>query len=302
MHPKNFLSLIKQAAVSWSDDGVPTLGASLAYYTVFSMAPLLLMSISVASLVIGRDAARCGIVTEIRQTLGSTTADAVAAMLDDAYASGATAGITIVGVATLLIGASGAFVELQSALNRIWKTESLPQTENVIVHFLRNRLLSFSAVVGTGFLLLVSLIISSILAALSQWLHSIALPGTAIFWQGLSIVVSFALVTLLFALIFKLLPDVPIAWRDVWLGAVVTALLFTIGQNLIGLYLGQSSMASTYGAAGSLVVLLVWVYYSAQIVLFGAELTHAYAEAYGSHLRSQKPAVQVKSERAANVA
>jgi membrane protein len=274
--------VLKRAAIAWNDDGVPTLGASLAYYTVFSMAPVLLIAISMGSLLVGQDAARSGIVHEIRQTLGATTADALAAMLDNAYKAGGFAGITVLGLCVLLVGASGVFVELQGALNRIWKTEALPRSDNVVLHFLRNRLLSFTAVLGTGFLLLISLIVSSVLAALTDWLRSAALPGTALLWHGLSLLISFGLVTLMFALIFKLLPDVPVAWRDVWLGAVVTALLFTLGQHAIGIYLGQSSVASTYGAAGSLVVLLVWVYYSAQIVLFGAEITFAFATSCGS--------------------
>src|SRR5262249_52965897 len=170
--------------------------------------------------------------------------------------------VTVVGLVTLLLGASGVFVQLQDSLNIIWKVDAKPRTENFIVHFLRNRLLSFTAVVGTGFLLLVSLIVSAVLSAFSHWLASSSL-GMPVLWHVLSSVVSFAFITLLFALIFKLLPDVSVAWRDVWMGSVLTALLFVAGQYAIGLYLGQSSVASAYGAAGSLVVLLVWVYYSA---------------------------------------
>jgi membrane protein len=280
--------LVKQAAVAWSDDNAPTLGASLAYYTAFSLAPLLLIAISMGSLIVGEGAARSGIIAEIRQTLGPATADAFVAVLDSAYHTGGHAGVTLIGLATLLLGASGAFVQLQDALNIIWKTEAPPRTGNVVVHFLRHRLLSFTAVLGTGFLLLVSLIVSSVLAALSQWMAaSAALFDWPALWHAVSMLVSFGFITLLFAVIFKVLPDAPIAWRDVWIGSMLTAALFTLGQYLIGLYLGQTSVASTYGAAGSLVVLLIWVYYSAQLVLFGAEFTHVYANVYGSRVRPE---------------
>jgi len=276
-----FFALVKRAAVAWNDDNAPTYGAAIAYYTVFSLAPLLLIAINVASVAVGEDAARDEIAAEIQRTLGPATADAFAAMLDSAYKTGDHAGFTVIGLAVLLVGASGVFVQLQDALNVIWKTAAPPRTDSIVVHFLRHRLFSFAAVLGTGFLLLVSLIVSSVLAALSHWVASF--PGSAIMWQGLAMLVSFGFITLLFALIFKLLPDHPIAWGDVWIGALLTALLFTAGQQLIGLYLGQTSLASSYGAAGSLVVLLVWVYYSAQLVLFGAEFTYAYAKLRGSH-------------------
>jgi membrane protein len=282
MNVKCLAPVLKQTLVDWNADRVPTLGAALAYYMVFSLAPVLLIAIGMASLVVGADTARAGVVDEIKLTLGPDTAGALTAILDDTSKSGNGAGVTLLGLATLLIGASGVFVELQDSLNRIWKTEARPQTGNIVVYFLRNRLLSFSAVVATGFLLLASLVISSYLSALSRWLTSAELPGTALMWHGLSLLLSFGLITVMFALIFKVLPDALVTWRDVWIGAALTALLFTCGQSVIGLYLGQSGLSSAYGAVGSLVVLLVWVYYSAQIVLFGAEFTHAYAHQCGS--------------------
>jgi membrane protein len=283
MSPRTVFRLFKQAVVAWSDDNAPTLGAALAYYTAFSLAPLLLIAISMASLILGDNAARGGIVEEIRKTLGSTTADAFVAMLDSAGKTGGQAGVTIIGLVTLLLGASGAFVQLQDSLNVIWKAEAPKQQDNFIVHFIRHRLLSFTAVLGTGFLLLVSLIVSSVLAAFSAWLASLVHLQWPALWHAASMLASFCMITLLFAMIFKLLPDAPVAWHDVWVGAALTSVLFALGQYLIGLYLGQAAVGSTYGAAGSLAVLLVWVYYSAQIVLYGAEFTHAYATTFGSH-------------------
>jgi membrane protein len=294
-----FFRLIKEAAIAWSNDKAPTLGAALAYYTAFSLAPLLLIAIGIASLIVGESSARSGILSELRQTLGPAMGDAVAALLDNAYETGGNAAITAVGLITLLVGASGVFVQLQESLNAIWKADARPRTGNVVMHFLRNRLLSFTAVIGTGLLLLLSLIVSSVLAALSDWLTSENWLGSPLLWQALSMLVSFVFVTLMFGLIFKLLPDVPVAWRDVWLGAVLTAALFTLGQHLIGLYLGHSSVASAYGAAGSVVVLLIWVYYSAQIVLFGGEFTHVYAQTLGSYSQSSQPRRALQREEPA---
>jgi membrane protein len=277
-----FWQVCKKAAVSWNDDAAPTLGAALAYYTAFSLAPLLLIAVSIASLVVSESEARAGILRELKQTLGPDTGAAFVTILDDTNRAGGHAVVTAVGLATLLLGASGVFVQLQDSFNIIWKTQALPRTDNAIVHFLRNRLLSFTAVLGTGFLLLVSLIASSVLAALNDWLGSQTLLGNSGLWQALSMLVSTGFITLMFALLFKLLPDVHVAWGDVGIGALMTAGLFVLGQYLIGLYLGKASVASAWGAAGSLAVLLVWVYYSAQIVLFGAEFTHAFAEVCGS--------------------
>jgi membrane protein len=300
MNPRRFCQLIKQAAISWSDNNATTYGASLAYYAIFSLAPLLFLTIDMASLLVGENAARSGIIDQIRQTVGASTANAVAAVLDGATQTGGHAGITVLGLVLLLLGASGVYVELQEALNLIWKTEAPPRIGSAVIHFIKHRLLSFTAVLGTGVLLLLSLIVSSVLAAISHWMTSF--PGSIFLWQGLALLVSFAFVTMLFALIFKLLPDAPIAWADVWIGSLLTSVLFTLGQQLIGVYLGQSGVASAYGAAGSLAALLVWVYYSAQIVLFGAEFTHAFALTQGSCSPSRQNGAKVASPKPSQVA
>ena len=285
MRPRVYVEVVKRAATAWNDDNAPSHGAAIAYYTIFSVAPLLLIAINLASLVIGEHAARHSVVSEIRQTLGPVAGDALTALLDNAYqAAGGTASFTVFGLILLVLGGSGVFVQLQDSLNLIWETEAPPRTTNAVVHFIKYRLFSFAAVFATGFLLLMSLVVNLVLAALSHWLTSF--PGSTHFWQFLAMVVSFAFITLMFALIFKLLPDVSIAWSDVWLGALITAVLFTLGQQLLSLYLREASPASAYGAAGSLVVLLLWVYYGAQIMLFGAEFTHAYATLLGSHSAS----------------
>ena|SRR5580765_6918032 len=275
-------TLTKGTAIAWSDSDAPSKGAALAYYSAFSLAPLLLLAITIASFFIEQSTVRGSLDDELRRNLGPATATAIIAILDNASQTGGTAGMTAISLVTLLLGASGVFVELQAALNMIWQTDAPPRTGNIIIHFLRNRLLSFSAVFVLGFLLLASMIVSSVLSALNGWLGATLQVGSLELWHVISLVVSFAFATLLFALIFKLLPDVHVDWRDVWIGATLTAVLFTAGQRLIGLYLGQAGIASTFGAAGSLVVILVWVYYSAQIVLFGAQFTHVFAKAYGS--------------------
>lgn len=294
MSLSQFFRLLRQTASAWSDDNASTLGAALAYYTVFSLAPLLLIAISMASLILGEDAAQSGVKEQIKQTLGPVTADAITAMLDANARAGGNVSFTLIGLGALLLGASGVFGQLRASLNLIWKTQARPRTTNFVLHFLKYRLVSFTAVLGTGFLLLVSLVVNALLVALSNWLAPEAFVGSALLWRGLFLLVSFCFTTLLFALIFKLLPDERIDWHDVWLGAALTAVLFMVGQHLLGLYLALSSVASAYGAAGSLVLILVWVYYSAQIVLFGAEFTYIYATTHGSHVGL---AEQTKSAR-----
>jgi membrane protein len=290
-----FFRLLKRSAVAWISNDGAMFGAALAFYSAFSLAPLLLIAIGMASAVVGDNAAQSGLSEELRQVLGPAAADAVIAMLKNANATGEGTRITIVGLGTLLLGASGAFVQLQTALNVIWSEKSsdssLPVTSpaaqagmvKAVLLFIRKRLLSFGAVLVTGLLLLALLGVNSTLAALHQGVSSTSLFGSPALWQGLSMLVSFCFTALLFALIFKLLPDTPVRWADAGKGAILTAVLFTIGQYLIGMYLGQASIGSTFGAAGSLVILLVWVYYSAQIVLFGAEFAHACAMSPGRH-------------------
>jgi membrane protein len=275
MKPKEIFDLIKQAFSNWLDDNAPTHGAALAYYSFFSMAPLLIIAIAVAGMVFGRQAAEGQIVAQIKDTIGDRSAAAVEDLIRNASNPTASTVATLVGIATLLFGASGAFIQLQDSLNTIWKVK--PKPGRGLVNFIRDRLLSFAMVLGIGFLLLVSLLLSTALTAVSNFLSSTWLPGGEWAWTILNGVLSLVVITLLFAMIYKVLPDVTLAWKDVWIGAIVTAVLFTLGKYLIGLYLGRAGVASPFGAAGSLVLVLVWVYYSSQIVLLGAEFTRVCA-------------------------
>ncbi|RZL52230.1 MAG: YihY/virulence factor BrkB family protein [Variovorax sp.] len=280
MQFRPLLDLCTQAFSSWKNDYAPSMGAALAYYTVFSVAPLLLIVISVAGLVFGQDAARGEIFAQLSGLMGPQGALAVQGMLE--AVNKPTEGIvaTVVGVVLVVVGATTVFGELQDAMDRIWRAPAR-DTGSGIWSLVRVRLLSFSMVMGIGFLLMVSLVASAALAALGKW-WSPLFGGWATLAQAVNFVFSFAMVTVIFAMIYKLMPRVRVQWRDVWTGAGVTALLFTVGKHLIGLYIGKSSVASGYGAAGSLVVVLVWVYYSAQIFLLGAEFTWVYAHKYGS--------------------
>jgi membrane protein len=283
--------MLKETAKKGMDDDVFSLGAALAYYTVFSLAPLLLIAISVAGLVYGRDAVEGRLVTEIQGMIGRQGAEAVQTMLAHDWRTGSGVLPTVMGVITILFGVSGVFGQLQTSLNKIW--EVAPRPDRGIRGFLRSRFLSFGMVLGVGFLLLVSLVVSAALTAVSAYATGL-MPGLTVLFSVLSFVVSFLVVTLLFAMIFKYLPDAHISWGDVWFGSAATALLFTIGKSLIGLYLGKSSVASTYGAAGSLVILLLWVYYSSQLLFLGAELTQVYAKRFGQEIRPDRHAVRIK--------
>jgi membrane protein len=238
--------------------------------------PLVLTAIGVASVVFGKDAAQGAIAQELESTIGPSAAVAIEDLLKETHQSGEGNTVALIGIGMLLFGASGVFVELQDALNSIWKAE--PRTGFPWWHIVTVRLVSLAVVLGTGFLLLVSLILSAGIKWLGDVLTPNSVPGGFPLWQTLNQLISFCLVTLLLALIYKLLPDVKIAWRDVWTGALLAAFLFTIGKYLIGFYLGKTGVSSVLGAGGSLVVILVWVYYSSQIVLFGAEFTHVYAK------------------------
>src|ERR1035437_4008011 len=279
--------MIKAAVNAWLDDYAPSMGAALSYYTLFSLAPLLIIVIAVAGMVFGQQAAQGEIVAQVRGKMGAEGGLAGGGDLKGARRPAKGMVATIVGVAILLLGATAIFAELQSALDRIWRVPA-PQTESGIWYLLRTRLLSFGLVLGLGFMLTVSLVVSAALAALGKWWGG-WFEGWDVFLEILNFAVSFGIFTLLFAMIYKIMPRANILWRDVWTGAAVTALLFTIGKVLIGLYLGKSSLASGFGTAGSLVVLIAWVYYSAQIFLFGAEYTWVYANRHGS--RVQKPAL-----------
>jgi membrane protein len=273
-------TLIKRVSNSWLDDYVPSMGAALAYYTMFSLAPLLLIVISVAGLVFGQDAARGEIETELRALMGETGAKAVQDLLASVRKPAEGAIATVLGVALLLIGATSVFGELQDSLDRIWHVPARKRSSGLVA-LLRTRLLSFGMILAIGFLLIVSLVVSAALATVGRW-WSPAFGG----WYAVAAVTDalggFALVAAMFALIYKVMPSVHVHWKDVWIGAIFTAILFMVGKSLIGLYIGSSGVVSGFGAAGSLVVVMVWVYYSAQIFLIGAEFTWVYANAFGS--------------------
>ncbi|MGH8669146.1 MAG: YihY/virulence factor BrkB family protein [Burkholderiales bacterium] len=279
--------LCKEAVAAWIDDYAPSMGAAISYYTLFSIAPLLLIVIALAGLVFGDEAARGEIFEQLRSLMGEEGAAGVQSLLQAADRPGGGAVATAAGIVVLLVGATTVFGELQNALDRIWRA---PARENASGwwNLLRSRLLSFGMILGIAFLLMVSLVVSAALSVLGK-LWGRLFEGWESVAHLLDIAVSFGIVTLLFAMIYKLIPRVHIRWRDVWIGAAVTAALFAAGKFLIGLYLGKSSVASAFGAAGSLAVMMVWVYYSAQIFLLGAEFTWVYAHTYGSRRGQRRP-------------
>lgn len=280
--------LLRDAAVAWRDDYAPSMGAALAYYTLFSITPLLLIVISVAGLAFGEAAARGEIFGQIAGLVGAQSARTIEAMLDALNEPEAGIAGTSIGLVVLLIGATSVFAELQDAMDRIWRSPSPPIAG--LWALLRARLLSLGLVLGIGFLLIVSLILSAALAAFGKWWGA-WFGDWVLLADALNFGLSFAFVSAVFAMIYKWMPRARVAWRDVVIGAVITALLFTLGKSLIGLYIGRSGVASPFGAAGSLVVLLVWVYWSAQIFLLGAEFTWVYAHRHGSRRdQTQAPA------------
>ncbi|HLJ93866.1 MAG TPA: YihY/virulence factor BrkB family protein [Gemmataceae bacterium] len=290
-------SLLNETFNQWLEDKAPRLGAALAYYALFSLAPLLIIVIGIAGLVAGEQKARGQLVRELKETAGEPMAGAIEGLLKSTHETGGSSLATIGGFAILLFGATGLFVQLQDALNTIWKVT--PKPGRPILSMLRDRLLSFALVLGSAFLLLLLLVISAILAAFHRLFPPNAFPIDTHGWQAFNVLLSFAFCTLLFAMIYKILPDVRIAWREVWIGAAVTALLFTAGKYLLSLYLGWSSTTSAFGTAASLVIVLLWVYYSAQIFLFGAEFTRAYADRFGSQICPTKNAVRITREQLA---
>jgi membrane protein len=291
---KSILPLLKQTASEWVQQNIPRLGAALAFYTLFALAPLVVIVLAIAGLWFGEEAARRELFAQLSGLVGSEGGEAIQAMVSAANKPKTGAWATALAIATLFVGATGVFVHLQDALNTIWGVQRLPG--HGLRNFIKTRLLSFSIIVGMGFLLLVSLVINAALAALGKFMSGM-LPAQESIWQGINFVISLGVLTVMFAMIFKVLPDVKIRWRDVWIGAVLTALLFNLGQFLIGLYLGKSSVASAYGAAGALVLVLLWVYYSAQILFFGAKFTEVYANKYGSPLRPVEGARAVQPAR-----
>ncbi len=277
---RRLLALLKEAFAAWNQHNAPRLGASVSYYTLFSLAPLLIIAIGLAGLVFGEQAAEGGIRAQLAGLVGDQSAQTIQGVINASRHTKAGVLASAIALITLLLGATGVFVELKSALNDVWGVKPPPGASGVW-GFLRTRLVSLAMVMAVGFLLMVSLLASAALAAV-QGLLAGWMPGWDKLLWALNTLASFAVITVLFALLLKYLPDTDIAWKDVWLGAALTAVLFNIGKTLIGLYLGKSSVASVYGAAGSLVVVIVWVYYAAQIFFFGAELTLAFAHRRGS--------------------
>ncbi len=287
---KTFFGFIKEAFDEWNEDKAPRLAAALAYYTAFSIAPLLIIIIAVAGLAFGQEAAQGQIVEQVQGAIGQDAAVMVEEIIANAYQPGVGIFATVIGLASLILGAAGLFGQLQDALNTIW--EVAPKPGGGLLSMIRQRFISFTMVLGVGFLLLVSLVLSTALTAASTYVQGF-LPQTELIAQLVNFVISFGAVTLLFAMIYKVLPDVEIGWKDVWVGAAVTALLFTIGKSILSLYLSNASVASAYGAAGSFIVILLGIYYSAQILLFGAEITQVYARRYGSRIVPSENAVRL---------
>ena len=284
-------NLLKLTFTEWMNDNTFEWSAALAFYTIFSIAPVLLIAVGVTSFFLAPETATTRIVDEMEKLVGAQGANAVRQVIESSRGFGKGLWAVSVGIVTLIMGATAVFGELQSALNQIWDVKPKPN-RSVIMSLIVDRLRSFSIAVCVGFLLLVSLVISAVISGLQNYLNN-WLPGIPWFWQAANIVTSFVVVAVLFAVIYKFLPDVVISWKDVWIGAAVTALLFTAGKYLIGIYLGQTATASAFGAAGSLVVLLFWVYYSAVISFLGAEFTQVYARRYGSGIQPKKHAVRV---------
>jgi membrane protein len=275
--PRVIWSLLGETFVEWYEDRAPRLGAALAYYTVFALAPGLILIIALAGFLLGKQAAQGQIISQVQDLAGEAGAQAVRAAIESARNAGGSLLASSLGVVTLLFGLWGVFGELQDALNTIWDVKTRPGRG--VIGIIKERFWSFAMVVGIGFLLLVSLAASAWLAAVGTFVARLSPLPTAMM-GATNALLSFVVITFMFAMIYKLLPDVTIAWRNVWTGATVTAVLFTIGKTLIGLYLGRSTVASVYGAAGSLIVILLWIYYSAQIVFFGAEFTKVYSRRF----------------------
>ena len=291
MHPRNLAGILKDAASDWVDDGAMRLSSSLAYYAVFSLAPLLIIVVSVAGLVFDDAAARAHLAREIANLAGKAAGDAIQSAVQSSSAH-KSAGMLATTISTVLLffGATTVFAELKDALNSVWGVVVKPGRPFLtLVH---DRFFSFSIVLAIGFLLLVSLVISVLLTAFGAYLGS-RIQLHPVLVQSFEIIVSFAVITGLFAMIFKLMPNVRLRWRDVWLGAVATSLLFTLGKFIIGYYLATTSVASSFGAAGSIVVVLAWIYYSACILFFGAEITKGYARKFGSGIVPNHRAVLV---------
>jgi len=295
MYLRRLRHVLSKAGNAWLDDHAQSMGAALSYYTVFSLAPLLLIAISVAGLVFGREAAQGAVVDQLQGLIGHQGSQAIQDLLKNVSKPSEGVVATVTGIVVLAIGATSVFAELQDDLNRIWQVPT-PRKVSTWWAWLRTRILSIGLILAMGFLLLVSLAASAAFDAFAAWSTS-PIAGWEPLVHGINLALSFVLTTALFAMIYRFMPQATIEWRDVGIGALVTAALFAIGKTLIGLYIGKSALASGFGAAGSLAVLLAWVYYSAQIFLFGAEFTWAYAHAFGSHQGQDAEAASAAADR-----
>lgn len=276
-------ALLKETGKAWIDDNAPRLGAALAFYTLLSLAPILIVVVAIAALAFGQKAAQGQLIWEIQDLVGTEGARAIQDLIQSAYKS-ATGTMAVLGVLTLVLGASAVMVDLRDALNTIWHVPAAPFSSlRSFLRLVKERFYLFGLILGVGFLLLVSLAVNAAIAALGS-LFGLLLPASVSVLHLAVFLISFLVITFLFAAIYKFLPDVQLKWSDVIVGACFTSLLFAIGKQLIGIYLGKASFGSTYGAAGSLVIVLVWVYYSSQLFFYGAEFTKIYTETFGSHL------------------
>lgn len=297
MRPKDYFDLTRNSITAWTEDRASSLGAAIAFYTAFSVAPLMIIIIAVAGSVWGEEAVRGELIQQLSSLVGSDAASGIQALIRNADRPAQGIAATLISVGVLVWGATRVFAELQSALDRIWEVPASAQARGIWLT-IRARLLSFGLVLGLAFLLLVSLVISTALAALGQWAGGF-FPGMETLLQAINTIITFFITTVLFAMIFKYMPQARIAWKDVWIGALVTAVLFEIGKILIGMYVGKSTSVSVLAAAGSLIILLIWVYYAAQVFLLGAEFTWIYARHYGSHRDGPPPETDPeKSHRA----
>lgn len=280
---RNFFDLLKQTFKEWNEDHAPRLAAALAYYTAFSIAPLLVVVIGIVGIVVSQDTVQNQILAEVRRSVGPDAAKMVGELITNTSKPAEGLLATILGIMTLLLGAGGAFGQLQDALNTIWDVDptSTGKRNTGVIFQIRNKFLSFGMVLVVGFLLLVSLVINAVIAAVSTYVVNLV-PGVEFLLSLVNLVISFVVITAMFAMLYKFLPKIKLEWRDVTVGAAMTSVLFTIGRFLLGWYLGRSGTASAYGAAGSFVLILLWIYYSAQIVLFGAEFTQVFARRHGS--------------------
>jgi membrane protein len=290
---RKYWQLAKKSVDEFFEDSPFQLAAALSFYTVLSLSPLVLIVVAAAGLVWGEQPVRSELLNQIRELTGDAGAETVRTVLESTTISGQSIGSMILGIITLLFGATTVFAQLQSSLNQIWDVKTAVKTvtrRGLLWSLIRTRLLSLTLVLAVGFLLLVSLVVSAALAAFQAYL-SRAFPGGGTLWQILNFLVSLLVISVLIAMVYRVLPDVRLDWPDVWVGAITTSLLFGVGKFLIGLYLGRASIGSSYGAAGSLVVFLVWVYYSSLIMFFGAEITFVYAQDRRNRVRPTELAV-----------